>query len=233
MLRILPVILLIAWGLVMWQFSAWKLRRELDTRSDPLDDPVLEAVTRRLGRAVEAPHMRAMVYHQTAFNGLASPDGRIFITDGVLDQYRLGRITADEVGSIIAHELGHLALGHSKRRMIEWTGQNAARVILSAVLGRLIPFFGVWLAGMLTSLVAARLSRRDAFEADAYAAAVMAKAGVNPEAQISMLLKLEKMAQPPGGWAWLMSHPPVKQRVRAIEALRQRWQRPARDTTEG
>lgn len=199
MLKFLPFIALIAYGLLSWRFSAWRLKQELNTRSAPLDRPELEAAVRRLGRAVELPELRALVYDIPVFNGLAAPDGRVFVTRGVLDQHAMGRVSADEVASIIAHELGHVALGHSKRRMVDWTGQNAVRLILGALLGRLIPFIGPWVAVALTRLISARLSRRDEFEADAFAAALMRKAGLNTGAQASLLAKLEKMTPPGAG----------------------------------
>ncbi|SDW36261.1 putative metalloprotease [Albimonas donghaensis] len=229
MLKLLPLLALIAYGLVSWRFSAWRTKRELDARSAPLDRPELEAAVRRLGRAVDLPELRALVYDIPVFNGLASPDGRVFVTRGVLDQHAMGRVSADEVASIIAHELGHVALGHSRRRMVDWTGQNAARVVLGALLGRLIPFIGPWIAVMLTQLVSARLSRRDEFEADAFAAALMRKAGLDTGAQTSLLGKLEKMTpRGSGGFAWLMSHPPAKTRVAAIERLQAEWDRGGR-----
>jgi putative metalloprotease len=223
MLKLVPILLIILYGLVMWQFSAWRTRRELETKSEPLDAPEIEAVVRRLGRAVGLEHLKANVYDQPVFNGLASPDGGIYVTRGVIDQYRLGRVSAEEIGSIIAHELGHVALGHTRRRMIDWTGQNAIRYGLALVLGRIIPFVGVWIADLLAGLVAAKLSRRDEFEADAYAAALMRKAGVDPEAQVSMFEKLGKMHPPPGGFAWLQSHPPLKDRIGAIRERHRRW----------
>lgn len=223
MLKFLPFLAIIGYALVMWRFSAWRLRTELAAKSKPLDDPPLEAVVRRLGRAVELPHLKAMVYEQPIFNGLASPDGGIYITRGVMDKYRLGEVSAEEVGSILAHELGHVALGHTKRRMIDWTGQNALRMGLAMVLGRLIPFVGVWIADLLANLVAARLSRADEFEADAYAAALMRRAGVDPEAQVRMFEKLEHMSQPLGGFVWLMSHPPLGARIEAVQDLHGEW----------
>lgn len=225
MLRFLPILLIAAFALLQWRYSVRRIKRELDAHSAPLDDPTLEAVTKRLGRAVDVPHLRANVTPTDTFNGLAAPDGRIFITRGVVDRYRRGDISADEVGSIIAHELGHVALGHSKRRMMDWTGQNAARVALSMVMNRIIPGIGIWIANGLISLLAARLSRRDEFEADAYAAALMRRAGVDPQAQSSLLKKLEKMSPTNGGAAWLMSHPPIKRRVKAIEDLHDKWDR--------
>ena len=85
-------------------------------------------------------------------NGLAAPDGRIFLTRGFYEKYRRGEVTAEELASVIAHELGHVALGHTRRRMIDFSGQNAIRVALASVLGRILPGLGVWIANMLTTL---------------------------------------------------------------------------------
>lgn len=220
---LVPLLLVVAYAVVMTWVASWRLRRELDARSEPLDDPHLEAIVRRLGRAVGVGHLKAHVFDQPAFNGLAAPDGRIFVTRGVLEKYRRGAVTAEEVGSIIAHELGHVALGHSRRRQIDWAGQNALRWGLMMLIGRFVPIAGVWVGNLVASLVAAKLSRRDEFEADAFAAALMRKAGVKPAAQVSMFRKLGQMAQPPGGFVWLASHPPLPDRIAAVEALHARW----------
>ena len=66
-------------------------------------------------------------------NGLAAPDGRIFITRGFYNKYRAGEVTAAEMASVIAHELGHVALGHTRKRMIDFSGTNAIRMALAAV----------------------------------------------------------------------------------------------------
>ena len=227
MLKFLPLLLLVGYGYVAWKFSAWALRRRLDAQARPLDEPALEAVVRRLGRAVDIPHLRAHVLPDDAFNGLAAPDGRIFITEGALDRFRRGGVSAEEIGSVIAHELGHVALGHTRRRMTEMAAQNAGRFVMISVLGRLIPFvggwIGAWVAGILTSLVTARLSRRDEYEADAYAAALMKKAGVAAEAQVSLFRKLSRGGPTPAGVAWLMGHPPMEKRIEAVERLHAGW----------
>ena len=182
---------------------------------------------------MEIPHLKAHVLPQEAFNALASPDGGIYLTEGVLRRHRMGEVSSEEVASIIAHELGHVALGHSKRRMGEMAAQNAARVGLVLVLGRLIPFIGgyvaVWIAGLLSALVTAKLSRKDEFEADAYAAALMRKAGLPVEAQARMFDKLAAMrpAGAPGAdgpLAWLMGHPAPEERAAAVRRLAAQWE---------
>ncbi len=130
------------------------------------------------------------------------------------------------MASVIAHELGHVALGHSRRRMIDFSGQNALRTALAMVLSRFIPGIGIWIANVLTSMLAARLSRQDEYEADAYASALLVKAGIGTGPQKSLFTKLEALTAGRGGAvpAWLMSHPKTEERIRAIEANESRWQ---------
>lgn len=225
MIKLAPILLAVLYGLAMWHFSAWRLKRTLDAESSPLDEPGLAPVLARLARALDVPRIRAHVHEVAPVNGLAAPDGRVFITRGLLERYHRGEVTAEELGSVIAHELGHVALGHSRRRMIDFSGHNALRVGLAAVLGRLVPGLGPWLANTAVSLLAARLSRKDEFEADAYASALMIKAGIGAEPQKTLLAKLGRLTGGAGAGtpAWLLSHPPARERIAAIEANERRW----------
>ena len=130
------------------------------------------------------------------------------------------------MASVIAHELGHVALGHSKRRMIDFSGQNALRTALIMILGRFIPVIGVWIANSLAGLLMAGLSRSDEYEADAYAAALLTKAGIGIEPQKSLFRKLDTLTEQRAGVvpAWLLSHPKTDQRIAALEKLEARWQ---------
>lgn len=224
MLRLLPILLAVAYGLVYWHFSAWRTARELDERSTPLVDGRLKALTDRMARALDLPAIKVHVYEIPTINGLAAPDGRIFLTRGFLDRYAAGEVSAEELASVIAHELGHVALGHTRRRMIDFSGQNAVRVVLSAVLGRLIPGLGIWIANALVTLLAAGLSRKDEYAADEYAAALLTKAGIGTAPQKALLARLDGLVGLRGGPpVWLASHPPTPDRVRAIEGLEARW----------
>lgn len=220
---LLPILLAVGWAYAMHRMSIGRLSADLDQNSKPIDDPELEAIVRRIGRQVEIDHLQAHMYRMDAINGLAAPDGRIFITTGLFERYKRGEVTAGEVAAVIAHELGHVARGHHKRRMIDWTGQNAARMALGMVLSRVIPFIGFYIANILSSLLMAKLSRRDEFEADEYASALMMSAGLGVGPQISLFQKLAKLSPSGKGVAWLMSHPPTEDRIAAIEARSQKW----------
>lgn len=211
------------WAYAMYRMSIGRLSADLDQNSKPIDDPELEAIVRRMGRQVEIDHLQAHMYRMDAINGLAAPDGRIFITTGLFERYKRGEVTAGEVASVIAHELGHVARGHHKRRMIDWTGQNAARMALGMVLSRVIPFIGFYIANILSSLLMAKLSRRDEFEADEYASALMVSSGLGVEPQISLFRKLANLSPSGKGVAWLMSHPSTDDRIAAIHERTEKW----------
>ncbi|WP_195821893.1 M48 family metallopeptidase [Roseobacter sp. MH60115] len=225
MIKFTPILLAILYGLAMYHFSAWRTAKQLDARSTELADAKLKALMDRMAAALDLPRIRVHIYEIDPVNGLAAPDGRIFITRGFYNKFRTGEVSDTEIASVIAHEMGHVALGHSRRRMIDFSGQNALRTALAMVLGRFIPGIGVWLAGMLTTLLAARLSRSDEYEADAYAAALLTKAGIGVAPQISLFEKLDKLTQQNGGAvpAWLMSHPKTQDRVAALKALEAKW----------
>ncbi|TMV06472.1 M48 family metallopeptidase [Ruegeria sediminis] len=226
MLRITPILLAVLYAIVMYRISIWRTNRELDARSTELADPQLKRMTDRLAASLDLARIPVYIYEIDPVNGLAAPDGRIFITRGFYRKFKNGEVTAEEMASVIAHELGHVALGHARRRMIDFSGQNALRTALIILLSRFVPLIGVWIANGLTALLASRLSRADEYEADEYAAALLTKAGIGVGPQKSLFQKLEDLTQQRAGVtpAWLMSHPKTQERIQALEALERRWE---------
>lgn len=225
MIKFIPIILPLVYGLVMFRLSAWQLNRTLKRQSSLLADRQLLRPIQLLANALDLESISVSIYEIEPVNGLAAPDGRIFITRGFYDKFTAGEVTENELASVIAHELGHVALGHSKRRMIDFSGQNALRMALGSLLSRILPGIGGILANLLSNLLMARLSRSDEFEADEYASALMMKSGIGVEHQISMFEKLEQMSgnnanlQP----AWLLSHPKTVQRIKKIQENKTKW----------
>lgn len=224
-LKLLPFLLAIGYALLMLRFSVWQTKRMLDSNSKPLIDAEISALAERLAEALDVAEIKLRVFEIDAINGLAAPDGRIFLTRGFLQARAQGEVTAEELASVIAHELGHVALGHLRRRMIDFTGQNAVFVVLSAFLNRFLPFIGIWIANLISTALMARLSRRDEFEADAYASALLTKAGIGTAPQKSLFQKLDALTKARGAEipVWLRSHPHTEERIAAIEAMEDRW----------
>jgi putative metalloprotease len=227
MTSLLPLILPLVMAYVMYRFSAWQTGKHLDQASKPLRDPGLEAAMARMAEALEVPRIEVHVYDVEPVNGLAAPDGRIFLTRGFIDRYRQGIVSADEIASVVAHELGHVALGHTKRRMIDVTGQHAVSMLAATLLSRFIPVIGVFIASYLTKILGAGLSRKDENEADAYASALLVKAGIGTGPQKSLFTKLDRLTGAKGNEVpqWLRSHPKTAERIAAIEARDARWRK--------
>jgi metalloprotease len=222
---VIPVALALLYAFMMQRVSLSRTRRLLDQKSTLLSDPSITRLADRMAAAMDLPKIEVRVYEVEPVNGLASADGRIFLTRGFLNRKMQGEVTAEELASVVAHEIGHVALGHMRRRMIDFTGQNAVFVMLSAVLNRFVPFVGVWLANMISTALMAHLSRRDEFEADAYATALLIKSGIGTGPQKSLFRKLGALTatHAEGIPAWLLSHPKVEERIAAIEANEARW----------
>jgi metalloprotease len=225
MIRFTPILLAVLYGYVAYRFSVWRTTRELTDKSTDLADPRLRNLVANLASALDLPRVKVQIYEIEPVNGLAAPDGRIFITRGFYKKFLAGEVTAEEIASVIAHELGHVALGHSRRRMIDFSGQNAMRAALGMIFSRIIPGIGGYIANGLMTVLAARLSRGDEYEADEYAAALLTKAGIGTDPQKSLFRKLEALTASNSGRApaWLLSHPKTDERITAIEALEVKW----------
>ena len=221
---LIPIGFAVIIGLITFFISANKTKKNLAAHSKPLQIPELENVIQTLAEALDLNHLRVHIYNIEPVNGLVAPDGQIYITQGFLSKFSKGDVSAEEIASVIAHELGHVALGHSRRRMIDFSGQNALRTALSITLNRFIPFIGPWLANFAITLIAARMSRKDEFEADSYATALMLKSGLGTVPQKRLLQKLKNLTgdneEIP---VWFKSHPKVNERIKAIELNERKW----------
>jgi len=225
MSRLLPILLLLLGIFASIRLSAWQSGRMLRRRSRPLYNDQVEALMRRLARTAGIERIEVRLLEMPAINGLATPSGEIYITTGLFRRFQRGQISGAELASVIAHELGHLALGHTKRRIMDVTGAQALHMVLGSVLNRFLPVIGWLVARWASAFFMSRLSQQDEFEADAYATALMIKSGLGAEPQVRMLEKLRRLV--PEGTAletsWLASHPPVEARTKAIRTNAERW----------
>jgi len=223
--KLVPLLLIVFGVLAMMRVSAWSSGRSLRRQSRPLRNDQIETLLTRLARSAGVEHVKVRMLDQPMINGLATPSGEIYVTRGLVEALRQGKVSAPEFASVIAHEMGHLALGHTKRRMVDVGAAQAATHLLGGILARFIPFIGWYLARFLGNILVASLSRKDEFEADAYATALMIKSGLGAEPQARMLEKLRELV-PQAGLAeqsWLASHPPVPDRAAAIRDNAARW----------
>ena len=116
LIKLLPAILLIAW--LWWTFTApSRLANSLRQRSEPLGDWRLLEVIQGFARTLESRPFDVKVLDLEPVNAVALPTGEIYVWRGLYEKYLSGAASRDEVAAVIAHEIGHVALGHAQRRV--------------------------------------------------------------------------------------------------------------------
>ena len=148
-------------------------------------------------------------------NAFCMPGGKIMVYTGLARQLNLSE---DELAVVIGHEMSHALREHSRERISQALAAQSAIGIGAALLG--LGQGSVDLAGMgYRTFIATRFSRTDENEADRMGLELMARAGYDPRAAVTMWQKMisaKHGSQPP---AFLSSHPTDESRVQAIQAL--------------
>ena len=106
MLKLAPILIALIYGYTMYRFSAWRTKSNLNQNSTLLDDNKLRFLTDKMAKSLDLSEIKVNVYETDAVNGLAAPDGRIFITRGFLNKYKTNEVTAEELASVIAPNPG-------------------------------------------------------------------------------------------------------------------------------
>lgn len=136
-------------------------------------------------------------------NAFALPGGFVFVTGSLL---RLCEHDRDETAFFLAHEIGHILRGHARDHL-------TANAFLNAVASR-IPAAGQ----MLRQVLSKGYSQSLELEADQEAARLAAAAGFDARASVRALKRLAQVSPEASGIAeYLSSHPPISERVRALE----------------
>ena len=228
--KILPIVLLVSIFYIGSIYSSRNLSKKLEKKSQIFHDPVIDNYLKSFQSILELNNLKVFVLNEKQINGLVTPNGNIYITQGFINQYKLGKVSGVELTSVIAHELGHLALGHTKKRLITFSAISAISMVISTILSRLIPYLGSILGRYLSQVLISGLSRKDEFEADSYAAALLIKSGIGTAPQISLLRKLEPLTGiVSSNITWTLSHPSPEQRIKAIQRLEASWMTKIKD----
>ena len=222
--KFLPLAILISVFYIGSIYSSRNLSKKLEKKSQIFHDPVIDNYLKAFQSILDLSNLKVFILNEKQINGLVTPNGNIYITRGFIDQYKLGKVSGVELTSVIAHELGHLALGHTKKRLITFSAISAISMVISTILSRLIPYLGSIIGRYLSQVLISGLSRKDEFEADSYAAALLIKSGIGTAPQISLLKKLDQLTGiVSSNITWTLSHPSPEQRIKAIQSLEASW----------
>jgi predicted Zn-dependent protease len=175
-------------------------------RASRASQEAVAMVGSRLAAAAKNPlrEFRFSVVAAGNANAYALPGGFVFITEPLIN---LCEHDPDEIAFLLGHEMAHVLGGHARNQL-------TASAILNAVTARLT---GVGL--MLQQVLAKGYSRKLELEADREGARLSAAAGFDSSAAARALRRLETIAAEDAGLAeYFSSHPPLAERVRALES---------------
>lgn len=171
------------------------------------------------------------VYQTKEVNAFACPDGSVRVYSGLMDM-----MTDDELLGIIGHEIGHVALHHSKNAYRTQLLAAAARDGLSAMGGYIGQLSDSQLGDLGLAYANSKFSQKQENEADdcAYDFLVMSKK--NPWGMVMAFEKFDQLEQA-GGNAnaanyiakMFSSHPETKDRIKHItdRCIKDKYERPA------
>ena len=169
----------------------------------------LARLTARLEAAAVLPiALEIKVVRRSEANAIALPGGHIYVFEGLIDKSE----SADELGGVIAHEIGHVANRDGTRSIVQAAG-------LSFLFGMLLGDFvggGAVVMGA-RAVLQSSYSRDVESAADRYGVDLMGRAGGDPRALGAVLGRIAGANHP--GMEILRDHPDTKTRLKVIDDL--------------
>jgi predicted Zn-dependent protease len=150
-------------------------------------------------------HFELMLVNTPEVNAFALPGGFMVVNSGLLAEARSG----DEVAAVLAHEMSHVTLRHSTKRIAGGLGVGAA---LSLVLGFVDVGAPAYTLSYLASLGYERSQER---EADEQGQALLLRAGISPIGMATFFERLSSSLSPP---ELLSTHPDPGDRAERARA---------------
>ena len=144
-------------------------------------------------------------------NAFCMPGGKIAFYTGILDTLKM---TDDEVAAVMGHEIAHALREHSRERAGKQMATNVGANIVSQVFG--LGNLGNAALGASANLLTLKFSRDDETEADLVGLELMARAGDDPRAGITLGKKMQAASKgaPP---QWLSTPPAGDTRIKEIQ----------------
>jgi predicted Zn-dependent protease len=198
-------------------------------------DPKLERYVTEVGnRVLATSHLRRpgsaeefrntpvtfTILDSPVINAMALPGGYVYVTRGMLAYLN----NEDQLASVLAHEIGHVAARHAARQA--WQQKVGQGILLGgALLGQGVlglPAQNLLnLGGMAAQLLFLRYSRDDELEADRLSVDYSARASYDPRQSIRFFQTLNRIQEKEGQGMpnFLSTHPNPGDRIQRIREL--------------
>ncbi len=173
----------------------------------------LNAIAKKLNMPeVNGAQTNYKVYLTKDINAFAMANGCIRVYSGLMDM-----MTDDEVMGVVGHEIGHVALGHTRKRMQVAYATAAARGAAAASGNSTIVTLNQSQLGELSeSLIHAQYSQANESAADDYSFDLLTERRLNTR---GLVTAFQKLAALNGGKSDMFSsHPSASDRASRLEA---------------
>lgn len=153
-------------------------------------------------------------------NAFALPDGRIYVTLGLMRAAREGKYPEEAIAFVVGHEVTHVQQKHGKRQQRKSITAMILGAAAAAALGARGNAIGDW-GSLAGNVVGSHYSRKDEYRSDEGGLRGMHRAGYNMNGAIELLQILEKEGgnQNKTINGWLGSHPITRNRIARVREL--------------
>lgn len=197
---------------------------------NPAQIRIVEQIGRRLSQTVfwDVPHADwefAVFNAPGVMNAFAMPGGKVGVFSGLIDFCE----NEDQLASVIAHEIAHVAARHTHEKYSQGWMLKPLGVATSVGIGTTIGGTGIYVpsvgsaaGGGVTAITQSAFDRGKELEADHIGLIYMAKAGYDPRQSLRLLQRMEEDIASKGGPTangWLANHPSFPQRQIRINEL--------------
>ncbi|WP_130831601.1 M48 family metallopeptidase [[Erwinia] mediterraneensis] len=170
----------------------------------------LNKIAAALGDNINGTPANYKVYQTKDVNAWAMANGCIRVYSGLMDM-----MNDEEVEGVLGHEMGHVALGHTRKAMQVAFATTAARTAAASVGGIIGSLSQSQLGELGETLVNAQFSQTQESQADDYSYDLLKKRNISPN---GLVTSFEKLAQLEEGRQSSMfdSHPASQARAQHI-----------------
>lgn len=150
----------------------------------------LKSISKALGNNIDGTPVNYKVYITPDINAWAMANGCVRVYSGLMDM-----MTDNEIEGVLGHEMGHVALGHSRKAMQTAYATIAARDAVSATSGVAAQLSQSQLGDLAEGVINSAFSRSQESDADDFSYDLLKKRGINPQGLVTAFEKFTKMDQ--------------------------------------
>lgn len=170
----------------------------------------LNKIAKSLGNNINGLPVNYKVYLTNDVNAWAMANGCIRVYSGLMDM-----MTDNEIEGVLGHEMGHVALGHSRKAMQAAYATLAARDAITATGGTAAQLSQSQLGDLTEAVINSAFSREQESQADDFSYEYMKKQHLSTQ---GLATSFDKLAKLDGGASKSLfdSHPPSAERAQHI-----------------